>query len=380
MSKRSPHGVLSSEPFNPELSMTRFIHTSDWHLGLRLRYVDGDRGARARNQRFDSIIEIGKLAEQHQAEAIIVAGDVFDANFVSPDQIHQTRDLLAKMPCDVIVIPGNHDFGCAGGALAQLAEATQSDPHIHVALNAEPITINETRFYPCPLMVRHTNDDPTGHLPTRTDENEVWVAIAHGTINERTRGHEAANLIDHASVVSKGFDYLALGDQHFPQVINERVAFSGTHEPSSMRDKNGGHVLLVDIAKAGAEPTIEQLAVGRIRVIEQDYTVSCSEDIDAIEADLMQVDERSWTQSKLRVSGTLPMTDALRLQAFIEQYRNQLLYLDDEQEVSARPSDEELQNLQAPGFLGAVLEVLLEDDNPHAESALFLFHNNLDWD
>lgn len=72
--------------------VTRFLHTADWLLGLRLNFVPGEAGARLRAERFATVERIAELARVEQADAVIVAGDVFDDNGVGPDTIQQARE------------------------------------------------------------------------------------------------------------------------------------------------------------------------------------------------------------------------------------------------------------------------------------------------
>lgn len=45
----------------------RFIHTADWQLGLKLRYIDPERAAHLRLMRFQTVRKIAKLAVEHKA-------------------------------------------------------------------------------------------------------------------------------------------------------------------------------------------------------------------------------------------------------------------------------------------------------------------------
>lgn len=84
----------------------RILHTSDWHLGQNF-YT---KSRAAEHQAFlDWLLEV---AVEHQADAIIVAGDIFDTG--SPPSY--ARELynrfvvkLQATQCQLIVLAGNHD-------------------------------------------------------------------------------------------------------------------------------------------------------------------------------------------------------------------------------------------------------------------------------
>jgi exonuclease SbcD len=85
----------------------KILHTADWHLGKRL-----DSFYRLEEQKL-VLNEICEIAEQHAIDAVIVAGDLFDA-FNPPveaiELLYKTlKRLTNKGKCPVIAIAGNHD-------------------------------------------------------------------------------------------------------------------------------------------------------------------------------------------------------------------------------------------------------------------------------
>jgi exonuclease SbcD len=86
----------------------RFMHTADWHVGKVLKGRD-----RLDEQR-EVLAEIAALAEQHQVDAVLVAGDVYDTGAPSAQAqklVVQTLLRLRRSGAEVIVIAGNHDHG-----------------------------------------------------------------------------------------------------------------------------------------------------------------------------------------------------------------------------------------------------------------------------
>ena len=189
--------------------MTTFLHTADWQLGLTLGRVEGDRGARARNQRFDTVQRIAALAVEHAVDAVVVPGDVFDDNSVGPHHVQALRDALRDFPCPVLLLPGNHDPATADSALRRLAPAEHGLDHVHVLLTDEPVVIGEATFFPAPLFRRQSPDDPCAGLPERGDDAGIRVAVAHGSVHDFSRGSDPNNCIDLRALLAKGFDFKA---------------------------------------------------------------------------------------------------------------------------------------------------------------------------
>jgi DNA repair protein SbcD/Mre11 len=86
----------------------KFLHTADWHVGKALKGRD-----RLDEQR-DVLAEIAAIAEQHEVDAVLVAGDVYDAaapSAAAQQLVIQTLLRLRRAGAEVIVIAGNHDHG-----------------------------------------------------------------------------------------------------------------------------------------------------------------------------------------------------------------------------------------------------------------------------
>src|SRR5699024_2852627 len=92
----------------------RFLHTSDWHLG---QHFMGKSRAREHEAFFAWLFVA--IAE-HQVDAVIVAGDVFDTGTPPSYARKLYNDVVQRMidaQCQFVVLGGNHD------SVAMLAES-----------------------------------------------------------------------------------------------------------------------------------------------------------------------------------------------------------------------------------------------------------------
>ena len=83
----------------------RLLHTSDWHVGRKIR-------GRSRADEHRSVLEeIAGIASDRDVDATLVAGDLFDASSPSPEDeaivYRALLDLAEVAP--VLVVGGNHD-------------------------------------------------------------------------------------------------------------------------------------------------------------------------------------------------------------------------------------------------------------------------------
>ena len=60
----------------------RFMHTSDWQLGVTRQFLNDDSQARWAEARFEGVRNLGRIAKEEGCEFIVVAGDIFESNHV----------------------------------------------------------------------------------------------------------------------------------------------------------------------------------------------------------------------------------------------------------------------------------------------------------
>ena len=96
--------------------MPRILHTADWQIGKPYRWIaDPQKQARLQRERIEAVSRIGEVARRESVDALLVAGDLFDSSTVPASEVLEVMELIGAMPCPVLVIPGNHDHGGAGG-------------------------------------------------------------------------------------------------------------------------------------------------------------------------------------------------------------------------------------------------------------------------
>jgi len=353
--------------------MVRFLHTADWQLGLKLAFIEGDRGALARMERFEAVRRLANLAKERDVMAVLVAGDVFDDNAVGRDTMQRARDVLSLFkPIPVLLLPGNHDAAGPDSVLRRL----DAGAHVHALLDREPWDgVPGMRLYPCPLLRRHERDDPTRHLPPRAPEDAIRVAMAHGGLLDFDEA-ETVNRIDWRTILDKGFDYLALGDWHGTLRWGPRVWYSGTPEPTRFKEKRPGNALLVEIDAPGATPRVEEVAVARTRWIERRESLEDAASVDALAGWLGGLENKSMTLVSLSLAGLISMACRARLEELLETYGESLMLLRvDDRELHDSPTAEDLDRLGAEGYVGsAIAHLRASPGTQEAEDALRLLY------
>ena len=228
----------------------RFLHTSDWHLGMTYRggisYI--------KDQQF-MIDEICEIAKSKNIDGIFISGDVFDKSIAGCEAIKLYDNTMTRLCLDmnipVYVIAGNHDGAERLSSCSKLL--SKSGLHILGALEKEPAMVNagDTDIYLLPWIstekVRAIFPEESKNVETMEDayrlvldkyretfdKNHKHILLSHAFItNADTSTSDRAAEIGHATMVSasvfEGFDYVALGHLHGPQQITNRIRYSGT--------------------------------------------------------------------------------------------------------------------------------------------------------
>ena len=163
----------------------RFIHTSDWQIGKTFRLVDDETLAILRAERLDVISRIGRLAQEHGAAAVLVAGDVFDVTGVSLTTLLQPIERMRQFTgVEWHLVPGNHDAHGADGPWERLLR-TPLPPNIKLHTRPEPQPISGTSAWVLPAILtqRHSLSDTTLPMDAMsTPEGALRIGLAHGSV------------------------------------------------------------------------------------------------------------------------------------------------------------------------------------------------------
>lgn len=91
------------------MTSIRFLHTSDWQLGMTRHYLEGEAQSRYTGDRVETIRRIGELARARGCAFVVVAGDVFEHANLSRRDVGRALDAMGSVGLPVYLLPGNHD-------------------------------------------------------------------------------------------------------------------------------------------------------------------------------------------------------------------------------------------------------------------------------
>lgn len=305
----------------------KILHTADWHLGKRLYRHD---------LRDDHALFLDWLAatvDERQIDVVLVSGDIFDTtnpNDGSMSLYYQFLTQMLPLGRKIIITGGNHDsatklnaprellrhvnidvIGCtshhcaeevirlANGSVDLLVAAV---PYLRDADLRQSISgqTYEERIDAVRMGIRNHYERIADYCRAEY-ANVPVVAMGHlyvngASVSESERdihsvGGQAAFSTEH---FPDGFDYVALGHIHGPQLVGATatVRYSGSPIPLSFGERDNTHQVLELTVQNGSVTAVESVPVPRFRTLRQ--VAGC----------LDEVRDRLAT---LEPGGTLPM-------------------------------------------------------------------------
>ena len=190
----------------------KLIHCADLHLDSRMSTHLSEEKARERRQELlGTWLRLLEYAVQHQVEAILIAGDLFDTPAVSRTTGRTVLESMTAHPAiDFFYLKGNHDtdsFLNQAGILPENLHTFQ-DTWRQYRLR-DHIVIAGREFGSSGTL----NGMAARNL--HLQEEDINLVLLHGQIHAaRAAAEENAEEISLSDYAHQGIDYLALGHVH----------------------------------------------------------------------------------------------------------------------------------------------------------------------
>jgi exonuclease SbcD len=281
-----PSGIMASVTTRPDripdrspAAAMRLIHTSDWHLGRTLH------GADLLGYQAGFLDWLHGQAVSHRADAVVVAGDIYDRAVPPLDAVRLLDTALTRFARDripVVLTSGNHDSAVRLGFGSALSEA--SGVHLRTSLDGldRPVLLRdsggEVAVYGIPYLLP---DAVMADLDCDRSHEAVLAAAAAriradaaargigrtvvaahafvrgGQAAESERDIRVGGIADVPASVFGGFSYVALGHLHGQQQLRGGdggpvIRYSGSPLAFSFGEKDHAKsVTLAEIDGAG---------------------------------------------------------------------------------------------------------------------------------
>jgi len=301
--------------------VTRFLHTSDWQLGMTRHFLSEGAQERYSQARFDAIRTMGGVAKKEDCEFMLVCGDAFESNQVDRKTVARALEALKDVPVPVFILPGNHDPLNAASVYHSSTFIDRKPPHVHIVENSSPITVvDDVELVGAPWMSKRPVANPIEDvLATLASASGITrICMAHGVVDRFVPDPEAPGVIAvdaiERAIAETKVHYVALGDRHSLTKVSEhdRVWYSGTPEATDFPETKSGCALVVEID--ADHVAAKEVRIGQWRFIEHEAELNTADDIEALRNSLNDIEDKEQTVLRLNLSGslTLSLHDALQ--------------------------------------------------------------------
>lgn len=312
--------------------MFKFIHTADIHLDSPLKGLARYEGAptdRIRGATREAFTNLIQTAIDTNVDFVIIAGDLFDGDWQDYNTGLFFLAQMAKLReqgIQVFIVSGNHD--AAGVITRQLhppenVYAFAADTPETVRLDDIGVALHGQSFAQKEITTNLAEDYPSA-LPGYYN-----IGVLHTALNGRP-GHAAYAPCNITDLLSKGYEYWALGHVHQPETVNESpwIVFPGVIQGRHIRETGAKGCTLVTVGEDRVTAVAHQtLDVLRWRRVEADIT-GIHTDNDLVEKVAAVLENASQHASNRLLAVRLEITGETarhsQLQADHEHWRNQV--------------------------------------------------------
>jgi DNA repair exonuclease SbcCD nuclease subunit len=252
----------------------RLIVSADTHLGSPIRSAalrNPELGDRLKQASRDTFRDIVDLAVSENADALVLAGDIFDNDF--PDlksraflMTQLARAGIAGVP--TVLIRGNHD------ALLDHTAHGDLGPNIHLLHKGNPsVEIAGVVFHGLSFDTNHVANSFLPDYPAPI-AGQVNVGLMHTSL-DGSPGHDPYAPCAEQDLMAHGYDLWCLGHIHVPfeRTLGQVLAvMPGIPQPRHFGERFGGSVAIVTLGDGA--PVLESRSVGHLRFMETELDLT----------------------------------------------------------------------------------------------------------
>lgn len=339
------------------MTSLRFIHTADWHLGKPFGKFPDDLAGELVAARLAAVDRIAEAARAIEAQGVLVAGDVFDNDNITPVDLRRGLNRLGQHGnVRWYLMPGNHDAARTGGIWDRIAALQTLPPNVFILRDAQPVAFGDNAvILPAPLQSRHPAADPSRWMDSAaTADGVMRIGLAHGPVQGFGSDGDGGYLVSPERAESAGLNYLALGDWHGMKAIRANVWYAGTPEPDRYLDNDAGYVLAVTL-DGRAPAKVDPVRTATFTWTSLSETIHSAADLATVRQTIAQLAGNTGLQRglvELTLSGHLSLADHARLDQWRDETAGSLRHFHVKRDgLAVHADDGDLENFAESALL-----------------------------
>lgn len=211
--------------------MIRFIHTADLHLGLKFKNVSfGEEKAMERRRELWSTFErIVEYAKESEVDFLLIAGDLFEEAYFTISDITRVRDTFRTAEnINIVISAGNHDYKGRRSLYHRIEWTDNVTIFDGEGIQEKEFEDLNTVIYGYSWDTAEIREnDLFREFGKKVDKDKNNILLIHGDLAPSSTYLP----LDLQELNNLNMDYIALGHIHKPQILSNRIAYSGCPEP-----------------------------------------------------------------------------------------------------------------------------------------------------
>jgi len=265
--------------------LMKFIHAADIHLDspmLGLEKYDGAPVDEARGATRRALQNLVALAVEESVDFVLIAGDLYDGDWKDYNTglfLVSQMAVLRENNIKAVIVAGNHD------AASQITRNLRLPDNVRVLAANKPETFvlesEGVAVHGQGYSTRAVTENLAAAYP-KADPDLLNIGVLH-TCLEGREGHEPYAPCTLNDLMSRGYEYWALGHVHKKEIISESppVVFSGNTQGRNIRETGAKGCMLVN-ADNGEIKGIEFKNLDVFRWSSLEIDISAAKDIDDV--------------------------------------------------------------------------------------------------
>lgn len=339
----------------------KIIHTADLHLDSPLTTrLDSKKVKERKGELLLSFKRLAENAESEQAEAFIIAGDLFDSERIGKRTLKNTLDIIASHPAvTFLYLAGNHERAVLSGSKLPLPKNLRvfSDKWSSFVLG----NVN---------FIGRTETSPDMFSDIPIEEGKVNIAILHGELRDKS---DFGGVIGKSELSGLDIDYLALGHYHtYSQTdigTRFKAVYCGTPEGRGFDEAGPKGFVTVEVGRNSLSHSFSESAYRTLHIKEVDVSDADS-DIGAvykIEKEIGKV--RKGDLLRIRLVGARKLGRSFDTETILSSFSNSFYYAEIKDETRLLICRDDYKNdisLKGEFIRGVILDDSLSDKEKEA--------------
>lgn len=256
--------------------MAKILHAADFHLDSAFGALSEEQARQRRRECRSLVNAMVDYANDHGAQLMLLAGDLFDSDDVYMQTGEELSAALGRFAGHVVIAPGNHDY--FGGCSAYMRLPWPENVHIFTSADWQRMDFPQ---YGCTVW-GSAFTAPAMPAPDslRSEGEGVRLGVLHGDVSMKDSAYRP---VTQQQIAESGLHYLALGHVHAYSGVQRSGdtdwAYPGCPEGRGFDELGDKGFLFGDVTEKGADLRFVPFAKRRYQILEVDV----SEGFDAVE-------------------------------------------------------------------------------------------------